>query len=50
MGKTEIKNDSPLAEAVTQILLTGGSDGVDGASEEDHTGGYMHRERGDAKL
>lgn len=48
--KTEIKNDSPLAEAVTQILLTRGSDGLDGASEEDQTGGCVHRESGDAEL
>lgn len=49
-GETEIKNDSPLAGAVTQILSTNGSDGLDGASVEHQTGGFTHRETGDAEL
>lgn len=40
--ETEIKNDSPL-KAVTQILLTNGSDGLDGAFVEHPTSGFTHR-------
>lgn len=40
--ETEIKNDSPL-KAVTRILLTNGSYGLDGAFVEHPTSGFTHR-------
>lgn len=48
--ETEIKNDSPLAGAVTQIPSTNVSDGLDAESVEHQTGRFTHHETGDAEL
>lgn len=49
-GRQRFKNDSPLAVSVIQIFSTSATDGLDGASVEDQTGGFTQRESGDAEL